>query len=70
MSDFKYEPKTSSYYAILSDGTPVYFQCARGSCKSSLQLEIYRKLWGISDEEWADMKREVAEKMGCVGYDE
>ena len=70
MSDFKYEPKASQCDRILADGIPVCFQYARGSCKSTLQLELYRKLLGISDEEWADMKREVYEKTGCGGYDE
>ena len=48
----------------MPDGTPVYIQCARGSSKSYLQLEIYRRLCGISDEKWAEMKQTVMEQLG------
>lgn len=33
----------------LSDGTPVYFKLARGSTKSSYQLELYAKMLGFGD---------------------
>lgn len=46
----------------MPDGTPVYIKCGRANCKSTLQLEIYRKLCGISDDEWAELVKEVKEK--------
>ena len=42
---------------FMPDGTPVYIKCSRGSSKSTLQSEIYRKLLGISDDEWYEMLR-------------
>lgn len=39
---------------------------ARGSAKSTLQLETYRKLLGISDEEWREMRREARERVGYL----
>jgi hypothetical protein len=51
------------YDAISSDGKTAYIIAARGNGKSSLQLEMYRKLLCISDEEWCDMRRKVAERM-------
>ena len=46
----------------MPDGTPVYIKGSRANCKSTLQLEIYRMLCGISDEEWAEIVKEVKEK--------
>lgn len=37
---------------FLPDGTPIYFRCARGSSKSTLQLELYAELMGIPKEEF------------------
>jgi hypothetical protein len=51
------------YDAISSDGKTAYIIAARGNGKSTLQLEMYRKLFGISDDEWCDMRRKVAELM-------
>ena len=48
------------------DGIPVYVQFARGSSKSMLTLEVYRKLCGISDDEWGDMKAEVMKRFGFL----
>lgn len=50
---------------FMPDGTPVYFAVARGNGKPTLQLEIYRKLLGISDEEWSGIVREARENLGC-----
>lgn len=36
----------------LPDGTPVYIAVGRGSSKSTLQLRMYAKLCGLSDEEF------------------
>lgn len=46
----------------MPDGTPVYIKGGRANGKSTLQLEIYRILCGISDEEWAELVKEVKEK--------
>ncbi len=43
----------------LPDGTPVYLKLARGNGKYDLQLEIYRKLCGVPDDEWEEMKKEL-----------
>ena len=43
----------------MKDGTPVYFAIARGCSKSNIQLEMYRRLLGIRDKEWEEMKREA-----------
>ena len=43
----------------MKDGTPVYFAIARGCLKSNIQLEMYRRLLGIRDKEWKEMKREA-----------
>ena len=49
----------------LADGTPIYLcvRQPRGSSKSWVQLEIYRTLAGISDEEWVDIVREYTENL-------
>ena len=49
---------------VMPDGTPIYLKIARGNGKPMLQLEIYRRLCEISDEEWASMKDEVAKRLG------
>jgi hypothetical protein len=54
------------YDAISSDGKTVYIIKSRGSGKSTLQLEMYQKLFGISDEEWSDMLREAMERVGYL----
>ena len=46
------------------DGTPLYLKCARGNGKTSIQMEMYRRLLGISDEEWIEMKQIVTERLG------
>ena len=43
----------------MKDGPPIYFAIARGYSKSNIQLEMYRRLLGISDKEWEEMKREA-----------
>ena len=43
----------------MEDGTPVYFAIARGRSKDNLQLEMYRSLLGISDEEWKEIIHEA-----------
>lgn len=43
----------------MEDGTPVYLAIARGRSKDNLQLEMYRRLLGISDKEFEEMKREA-----------
>ena len=43
----------------IKDGTPIYFAIARGCSKFNIQLEMYRRLLGISDKEWEEMKREA-----------
>ena len=58
------------YDAISSDGKTAYIIVGRGSGKSTLQLEMYRKLFGIPDEEWCDMYREVMERMGYMEANE
>ena len=55
-NDSKRVSKPDGY---MSDGTPIYLKIARGNGKPMLQLEIYRKLCEISDDEWADMKAEI-----------
>lgn len=47
----------------MPDGTPVYLKCARGSGKSTLQLEIYRQLCGIPSDEWEQIQKEVERKL-------
>jgi hypothetical protein len=37
---------------FLPDGTPVYFKFGRGSCKSTLMLQMYADLMGIPKEEF------------------
>ena len=49
---------------VMPDSTPIYLKIARGNGKPMLQLEIYRRLCEISDEEWASMKDEVAKRLG------
>ena len=51
---------------FMSDGTPVYIQCARGDGKSMLQLELYCKLVGISDEEWAKLQEQTTRRLGYL----
>jgi hypothetical protein len=58
------------YDAISSDGKTVYIIKSRGSAKSTLQLEMYRKLFSISDEEWLDMYREARERVGYLDPNE
>lgn len=55
---------------FMPDGTPVCIACARTNGKTMLQLEIYRKLCGISDEEWTDMKHEVMKRLGYSNDEE
>ena len=47
----------------LEDGTPVYLKCARGNGKSMLQLEMYRRLFNIPDDEWVQILKEVERKL-------
>lgn len=49
--------------AYLPDGTPLYFKCARGNGKSMLQLRLYAKLMGISDEEFELLIEEVEKEL-------
>lgn len=51
---------------VTPDGNPIYLKIARGNGKPMLQLEIYRKLCEISDDEWADMKVEIAKELGWI----
>lgn len=44
--------------AYLPDGTPLYFRCGRGNGKPTLQLAIYAKLMGVSDEDLRDILKE------------
>ena len=44
------------------EGVPVYLVHGRGNGKSKLQLEIYRKLCGITDKKWERIKREIEER--------
>lgn len=46
------------------DGIPIYF--ARGNGKSILQLRMYARLMGVSDEEFDELIREVEKKMGLI----
>jgi hypothetical protein len=39
--------------AYLPDGTPLYIKAARGNTKSTLQIEIYKKLLGLKEEHMA-----------------
>ena len=59
----KYASKPDGF---MPDGTPVYLKCARGSAKSMIQLDIYRKLVGISDEEWTTLKLEAMRRLGYL----
>lgn len=47
----------------MKDGTPIYFTIARGCSKSNIQLEMYRRLLGISNKEWKEMKREAERRL-------
>ena len=49
--------------AFLPDGTPLYIKCARGNGKSTLQLELYRKLFGIPDDEWEEIQQEAIRRL-------
>lgn len=40
------------------------FAMTRGNGKSRLAMEKYRKLVGISDEEWEEMKKEAERRLG------
>lgn len=53
---------------VIPDGTPVYLKIARGNGKTMLSLEIYRKLFEISDDNWAEMKAEIMKKLGYLEY--
>ena len=48
----------------LSNEMLQYFVIARGSGKSRLVMEKYRKLVGISDEAWEEMKKEAERRLG------
>lgn len=45
------------------EGVPVYLAISRGNGKSMLQLELYRRLCGISDEKWAEIQEETKRQM-------
>ena len=55
-NDIKQPSKSDGF---MPDGTPIYLKIARGNGKPMLQLEIYRRLCEITDEEWASMKEEI-----------
>lgn len=57
---------TSEPDGYTPDGVPIYLDCGRGNGKSTLQLEIYRRLCGISDEEWEEIKTEVQKQLGWL----
>ena len=48
----------------LPDGTRLFLKVGRANGKTMMTLEFYRKLYGISDEEWAAMKGEVMRRLG------
>ena len=48
----------------LSHEMQAIFIAARGNGKSQLALEKYRKMIGISDEAWEEMKREAERRLG------
>lgn len=56
--------KTSQPDGYTPDGIPVYIQPARAHGKTMMQLEMYRLLLGIPDDEWAEMKRAAMERLG------
>ena len=45
------------------EGVPIYLCVGRGCGKSTLQLEMYRKLVGIPDDEWDKIKAEVQRRL-------
>ena len=51
--------KSSEPDGYTADGIPIYLKVGRGSGKSTLQLEVYRRLVGIPDEEWEEIKADV-----------
>ena len=51
------------------EGIPIYMVVGRGSTKSTLQLEVYRKLVGVPDDKWEEMKAEVQRRL-WGDYDE
>lgn len=55
---------TMQYEDRLSNEMLQWFVIARGSGKYRLAMEKYRKLVGISDKEWEEMKKE-AERRDC-----
>lgn len=52
-------------YLLAEDGSlvPYDLKCARGNGKSTLQLELYRKLFNIPDDEWEEMKQETRRRL-------
>lgn len=53
------------YEDYLSNEMLQCFVIARGNGKSRLAIEKYRKLVGISDEKWDEMKKEAERRLGC-----
>jgi hypothetical protein len=47
----------------MKNGTPIYFNIARGNAKSRLTIEVYRKLIDVPDDVWEEIKREVEERL-------
>jgi hypothetical protein len=52
-------------YLITEDGSIVAcdLKCARGNGKSTLQLELYRKLFNIPDDEWEEIQQEAKRRL-------
>jgi hypothetical protein len=52
-------------YLIAEDGSlvPYEFKYARGNGKSTLQLELYRKLFNIPDDEWEEIQQEAKRRL-------
>ena len=51
------------------EGVPIYLKVGRGCGKSTLQLEVYRRLCGIPDDKWEEMKAEAQRRL-WGDYDE